>query len=339
MIDNRDMNLQDANAIAKTAEAQGALFYRFRVLPIFIAVAYALFLSLLPLDNFLDRVNYFLYAQNSYTIQGFYMGSYAAYLSNEPLWLFMNVQLSNVISDEAIVRTFIFFPTFVTTYIVTCKRQFSLLVACLVMIIPGVAQNYIVHIRQGVAVAIFLAGYFASDRRVRYGMIGISPFVHSAFFIIVAIYFANEILRVIDVISIRTKIIIITSIIVAAVLFMELFMSSASFRQLDEYRDISTEISGLGFLLWFLVFALLVSSGTRIIEENLFSIASLMFYLMIYFFAPFAGRIIECVIIPVFFSGMMLPGWKRWAFVGLIFVQSAAFYILNSSSHWFGWGL
>lgn len=317
----------------------GANFYRYRLIPFLFAMTYATYLTSLPIDAFLDRVNYILYASSSYLIQAFYLGSYASYLANEPLWLAMNIHLYEFFEVDTIIRIFIFFPAFITAYIVMSKRNFGFLIAFAIMLIPGVAQNYIVHIRQGVAVSIFLIGYFSNKRKIANYIIAISPFIHSAFFLIAGIYFACEVFKRIKFVKPQWRITIMVAAIILATVFMETVMAGAAFRQTNEYRNIATEISGLGFLVWSFILALICSQGVRFVEENLFSVLSLIFYLMIYFFAPFAGRVIECVVIPIFFTGMMMAGWKRWAFAGIMFAQAAAFYVLNSGSYWFGWGV
>ena len=317
----------------------GINFYQYRLMPFLFATIYAAYLTFLPIDVFLDRVNYVLYATSSYFIQSFYLGSYASYLSNEPLWLAMNVYLYKFFEADTIVRIFIFFPAFITAYVVMSKRNFGFFIAFAIMLSPGVAQNYIVHIRQGVAVSIFLVGYFSNNQRIGYLLAVISPFIHSAFFLISGIYFACEILGKLKFIKQQWRVMIMVAVVTLATVLMETVMTGAAFRQTNEYRNIATEISGLGFLAWSFILALICSQGISFIEKNLFSVLSLIFYLMIYFFAPFAGRVIECVVIPLFFTGMMLTGWKKWAFAGTMFVQAAAFYVLNSGSYWFGWGV
>lgn len=317
----------------------GIELYKRQLIPVMFGAIYAAYLAWLPIDGFLDRENYVLYANSSYVIQAFYLHSYISYLTNEPIWLAMNVYLYEFIDVDSIIRIFIFFPAFVTSYIVMRKRNFVIPIALAIMIVPGVVQNYIVHIRQGVAVSIFLAGYFSKDRRIGYFLIALSPFVHSAFFVISGLYFACELLGRVKFIKPQWRIMLMVAAILVVAAFMEIVMASASFRQVNEYRNVETEISGLGFLAWLFMLLLICSQGVKFVEDNLFSVLSLIFYLLIYFFAPFAGRVIECVVIPIFFTGMMMPSWKKWAFAGAMFAQAAAFYVLNSGSYWFGWGL
>lgn len=340
-----EASTNEKSGVHVSAEQQGVEFYKWKLFPVIIATVYAFFLTSLPIDAFLDRINYFIYARSSYFIQSFYINSYISYLSNEPLWLSMNVQLYRIFDEETIVRAFIFLPAFVTAFLISSKGRLNLLFLFLLLAVPGVIQNYIVHIRQGVALSVFLLGYFSQQREIRYSLILLSPFIHSAFFAISAIFFVQEIFQKFDRVNFWKRAAALIAAGAGLLLFLELFVSSAtlqmltqSFRQLDEYRNINSEISGAGFVLWMMILLLLVSDGLNFVEENLFSIMSLLFYLSIYFVVPFAGRIIECVIVPIFFAGMMLSKWKKWAFVGLIFVQTATFYVLNAGSNWFGWG-
>jgi len=339
MIDHPEAHLHNNAGSEHAALRHGFGLYKRQLIPILFATIYAAYLASLPIDAFIDRVNYVIYARSSYLIQEFYLGSYVSYLANEPLWLTMNIHLYQFFDVDTIIRTFIFIPAFITTYVVMRNSSFGFALAFAIMLIPGVAQNYIVHIRQGVAISIFASGYFSRDRRVAYFLIAIAPFVHSAFFVISGLYFACELLNRFKFIRPHFRIFFMVVAIGIAAFLIETVMSSASLRQVQEYQEIETDISGLGFIVWSSLLILLCSNGIKFVEDNLFSILSLLFYLLIYFFVPFAGRVIECVIIPIFFTGMMMTGWKKWAFAGAMFAQATAFYVLNSGSYWFGWGL
>ena len=55
--------------------------------------------------------------------------------------------------------------------------------------------NYIVHLRQGLAIAIFLAGWYSDKRMIKWFLIGLTPFIHASFFFVITIYFLAETLK------------------------------------------------------------------------------------------------------------------------------------------------
>jgi hypothetical protein len=321
------------------ATDHGVAFYRYVVLSALIALVYSTFLTLLPIDNFLDRINYFIYARTSQNIEVIYSQNFVSYLTNEPIWLLMNSLMYRFISDESIIRIFIFFPAFISAYLLAAKGRYNIFLVILALLVPGIIQNYIVHIRQGVAISIFMIGFLSNRKAVRYTMVSLTPFIHSAFFIVVALFFIVEILRFAKSINIYLRIFAVLICLLGITLFMGAIMSGALVRQVDEYQNVESSITGIGFLFWLSILIIFFSEGVAFTEKNMFQIFSMSFYLMIYFLAPFAGRILECVLIPVFMSGMMLSKWRRAAFISGLLLFSLQFYVSNSDLYWFGWGL
>lgn len=339
MSDPSSLPIHRSGVSSSQASDQGIAFYRFIVLPAALGLIYATFLTALPIDNFLDRVGYFMYARTSRSIADFYSYSIVSYLTNEPIWLMMNSLLYSFVTDETVIRIFIFVPAFVSAYLLGSKGRYHPLLVVIALLTPGIAQNYIIHIRQGVAIAVFMVGFLSDDRRVRYAMVALAPFIHSAFFVVSPLFFVVEAARMFGNMSVYLRFGIIALALIVIVAFLGVIMSSALVRQVDEYQNIDAEFSGLGFIFWSSIFMLFISEGRQFLERNMLQILVMIFYLMIYFFAPFAGRVLECVLIPVFMSGMALSSWKRALFIIGIVLYSAQFYYVNSDLYWFGWGV
>ncbi len=339
------MNARPPNTVHRSdvppiqASAQGIAFYRYIVVPAVIALIYATFLTSLPIDNFVDRVNYFMYARTSRAVADFYSYSIISYLTNEPLWLVLNSFLYTFVSDETVIRIFIFVPAFVSAYLLAAKGRYNVGLICIALLVPGIVQNYIIHIRQGVAIAVFLLGFLSDDRRIRYTMILLAPFIHSAFFVVSPLFLVVEVANRFTTFNVYLRFGLIVLALTIIVAFLGVIMSSALVRQVDEYQNIDTEFSGLGFMFWSAILLLFVTEGSKFLERNMLQMLTMIFYLMIYFFAPFAGRVLECVLIPIFMAGMSLPSWKKLAFTGGIALYSFQFYHANSDLYWFGWGV
>lgn len=325
--------------LKKQVFQHGANFYWYTLLPVLVALIYASTLATLPIDDFHDRENYFLYATKSFAIAEIYSVSYIRYLTNEPLWLFMNYTLYELVDSETIVRLFIFAPAFICAYLIGSKGRCPPLLLVVALLFPGIMQNYIVHIRQGVAISIFLIGFMSDNHRVRYLMFALAPFVHSAFFVISGVFVLALLLRRIPSLNAYHRFGIISIVLMILAALLNNLMTAADLRQVDEYQGLSVEYSGLGFMFWLFIFGLFIREGRQFLDRNMAQLAILLFYLIIYFLAPFAARLLECILIPLYISGLSLSPERKPLFIGAIMAFAMFFYYVNRDLYFFGWGL
>lgn len=290
-----------------------------RVPCLLVALAFGGTLAALPFLAFQDRQNYLRYATHSLILLGKYaLGGVLVTIANEPVWLLLNAALGSVLPPEAVVRTLIFTSALVMSYVMLRRgvdRGWGWLLLFLFM--PQLLDNYTTHLTQGCAIAVFLAGWFSVSRIRRWLLLGLSPLIHSSFFVVLALY---------AMIGVMKKLRLAEDVVVAGVVACGGVMSvgfvwaasALGARQGSEYQDVaSASVSGVGFAFWLVVLLLLLLEGRSLVQKNALAIAALVFYLATYFFLQFTGRIFECMIALVLVAGLRLTSWRRATFIAL----------------------
>ncbi|MFL6966889.1 hypothetical protein ACJ6X8_11725 [Pseudomonas alvandae] len=303
-----------------------------------LALIFSLGLASLPVDAFVDRGNYLTYASSSAEILERGKNEGWIYIfTNEPLWLLVNIALSLVLGDEAVVRVIVFFSSFITAYLAlkVDRRFFLILLAFLLL--PQVMKNYIVHLRQGLAITVFLIGWFSKNRWVRNSFMLLTPFLHASFFFVLVIYYCSVVLARLK-FSSGLRVITFMLVGLCAALVAIWLASSLGARQAEVYGEGSLKISGLGFVYWFVVALLFVFQGRKFLTDNSFQMGMLVFYLAIYFFLPISARIFESAVLLVLISGLRLTSWRLYSYLVLLLFYFMMQWIPRFYQPGFGWG-
>src|SRR5690625_4311379 len=158
-------------------------------LVLLLAALYGWTVSQLPNEGFKDFTNYLVYANNSWNIlEGRTQKGLFSMLANEPLWLILNSFLASFLSPENTVRALIFLSGFtVSATLLHNSRVEQIHWVLLFLLLPAVIKNHLIHIRQGVAIALFLYGWFSSSRPLKWILLSLTPFIHASFFFVLAI--------------------------------------------------------------------------------------------------------------------------------------------------------
>jgi hypothetical protein len=215
---------------------------------LFIALFYGLGLSVLPVDAFVDRDNYLIYASSSLQIFSRYLDyGFWTVLFNEPIWLATNMFLGILLSPENVLRVIIFFSASVTAYLVLRHEAKYFIILMLILFLPQVIKNNIIHLRQGLAIAVFLCGWFSARQNVRYAFFTFACLIHSSFFIIIFLIAINHFLiRFRLGVEIRAIVVFIGGIFVG---FFGLWLAGLlGARQADQYTGSLCEWVGVCFL-------------------------------------------------------------------------------------------
>ncbi|HLU16431.1 MAG TPA: EpsG family protein [Edaphocola sp.] len=314
-----------------------SLSYKFAIF--FIALSYACLLTTQPIDLFVDRNNYLTYAINSREIYDRYLAQgWLSVFFNEPLWLGVNVLIGSALSPENALRLIIFFSSFVTAYLVLIYQARWFILLLMFLFLPQVIKNNIIHLRQGLAIAVFLCGWFSHNRIFRYLFYGAACFIHSSFLIIVFLIMLDDI-------SIKCRMSSeIRAILVLAVGLLVgvggLWIADlVNARQADQYISGAVAVSGLGFVFWMAVATIFMLQGRSFLRDNSLQFSIIIFYLSTYFFLAVAARVFESALLLVFFSALQLTNYRKYAFIFLFvcyfFIQWSARIMLPS----FGWGV
>lgn len=303
----------------------------------FISLVYSLFLASLPIDVFLDRDNYLIYAESSFEIfLRYFDGGGLTALANEPVWLAFNVFIGFFLGPEYTLRVIILLSAFVSFYVVLRSNKRQWLLVVFVLLSPQVLKNDVIHLRQGLALSFFLVGWYAKGYKTKAFFIGLAPFIHASFFFIGFIMVVTYALRYFRFSQgVRT----VAAALIGFSLSFGLAHVASFFgaRQAIEYIDVSANVSGLAFVFWACVAVLFIAEGRSFSEKYSLEINVIIFYLSTYFFIPVTARIFESAILLVLLAGLQLTGWRRWVFLSAFVFYFVFSYLPRLSQPMLGW--
>jgi len=301
-----------------------------------LALMYGAALAALPVDVFLDRDNYLTYASDSLGILvRNFSGGPISVLANEPLFLLINIGLSSFLSPETVVRSLIFLSATVVARFVLRKdpRQFVWLLFFL--LVPQVIKNHIVHLRQGVAIAVFLLGWNIRSVSLRWMLLLMAAFIHASFVFVIGLLMMTKIVqRMRFAADIQMLAFVSAGIVVG--LGMGWLAQMVGARQGESYAFDGGAASGLGFVFWLFVLALFVLQGKTFMQRNAFPVSALVLYLATYFLVEVTARIFESSVIFVLLAGLLLTSWRRAAFLTAILFYVCLSYLLRLNQPWLG---
>lgn len=298
-----------------------------RGLCLILAGIYATLLALLPVYEFQDRINYRNYAEDSANIfAALWSLSPAAALFNEPIWLLINSVLGAVFPADTVIRIIVFTGAFGVSYPMFRHSGKYWPYAFIFLTFPSVIKNHIIHLRQGLALGIFLPFYFMGWPRARWAGTAISAFVHSSMFLVGAIMLFDWLLRRMQLaIDVRAL-----GYFAAGLIFafgLGFLATTLGARQAEAYEFASSSGSGVAFVFWAIIAALYASAPRAFTRQNSLAIAAMLFYLATYFFLEVTARIFESMLAIVLLSSLQLPSKRRLFFLASFSVFSVSFWL------------
>lgn len=311
----------------------------YRLFCITFSLAYGFALSQIPGYDFKDWANYIIFAEASELILlGFLSGGLVEMLANEPLWLLLNIGLALFLEPDTVVRTIIFGSAFTVSWLVLRQHPHHAWWLLIFLLLPVVVKNHLIHIRQGAAIALFLAGWFCSGRLSRALLMGLSPFVHASFFFVLMILVLARLFRQLRLgPDLRTIAFIGAGIAVGLGLFWVAYMLGA--RQALQYQFAMTYVSGLGFVFWSTVVLLMFMQGRAFLRERAFETGTLLFYLATYFLIEVTARIFESSLLLVLLAGLAMTGWRLAVFRGVMLFYGGMSWLMRFSQPALGFGI
>ena len=304
----------------------------------FVSLSYAISLALLPVDVFKDRINYFVYAESSLDILYRFMKmGWLSLLSNEPIWLLINTGLAFFFEPDFIIRLLVFFSALFIARIILLHHSKELGWCLLFLLFPMVIKNHIVHLRQGVAIAFFLIGWYTNKRWIRWVFWGLTPFIHTSFVFVLAIYFLTIVMKKNRLAAdLRSLCYIGAAFVISFGLGWLATIVGA--RQGHIYKMTHASISGLGFLFWLCILIIMWLQGKSFLKRYCFEVGGLLVYLVSYWLIPVSARIFESMLLLILVSGLNLTGWRRLAFLIAISCFCILQYIIRTNQPWLGFG-
>jgi hypothetical protein len=282
-----------------------------------ISLLFAHFLSnLIPFDHVLvaDRENYIKKSiVAEILILKYFKQGFLKLISNEPLYLYLNYLLVQFYDPKQVIKIIIFFSSFLTSFLVLKNNPKYFFILILFLFFPSLIFKFITHIRQGLAISIFLLGWFTVSKSLRSFLFILSVFIHSSFFIVLLIYYLGLIYEKLR-LSISLK-------IITTVIFGILFSFSIKYiveffgaRQAESFLFEIGNVSGLGFVLWSFILWIYLMQGNNFIKKHNFVLVNIIFYLSTYFFLDFTIRVFESILIIILLASLDLTAWRKQIF-------------------------
>ncbi|WP_272694362.1 EpsG family protein [Providencia sp. PROV036] len=291
-----------------------------------------------PMESITDRENYLVYASNSDLIQNRYLSrGILSFFTNEPLWLTINTFLSYFFSPTYVVSLIIFLSAFISAYLILQYKPKFIVFLFIILFFPPVIGKYIAHLRQGLAISIFLIGWFSASKNWRLFFFVLTPFIHASFFFVLLLLIISHFLNRIK-FAIDLKIVAIIIFGLALGLGLGYITTIIGARQAEEYKFSAENISGLGFVFWLSILLLYLNQGRFFSSKNTFAIVTIVFYLSTYFLIEVTARIFESTMIIVLLSSLDLTSWRRNICFLLIISFELINWFIRFNKPWFGWG-
>ncbi len=295
--------------------------FRLTIIIVF-ALIYAFIFANFSSSSFsiIDRVNYVNYAKNSGDILAGYLyrGNILSLISNEPIWLWINSMFRMFMEPELIVKTIIFISAFLSAFCFLRLSPKNIIFVMIFLFIPQIMKNYVVHLRQGFGISIFMLGMLFSDWR-RLLFCGISPLIHSSMFFTIMFL---QVDNVIDYFkkkpkfSITMKMIIYSVVSFVLCINLKVLLILFGDRRLGAYDfSKSASSSGLGWAFWLCVLILMLLSGTTWMKKHSSSIYAIVFYLVSYFLLQVTARIFESSLFLILISCLSMTTYRKLSFV------------------------
>jgi len=309
-----------------------------------IALIYGIILASLPLETLYDRYTHVVWAAHSRELlQNFWSQGVLVALANEPLWWLINIFLSSFLGPENTVRTLIMVSATIFAYLMLRVSPKHFIWLLLFLFVPGVIRHYIMAIRQGVAVTMFLLAWFSTNKHWRRILFLLTPFVHISFFIaLMLLVVANVVRKMRFAYDLRTIAFLCIGV-TAGIGGIKLIGEMVGARQVEAlttgwYASRMPEASGLGALFWSIIFVIYSLQGKNFTRNHAFELGSIIFYISIYPFLPIAGRVFTSVLPVVLLASLELTRWRRLVFCTLVLSWVGFYYGQRLSQPWFGFG-
>lgn len=311
----------------------------YRFLTLLLAVGYGAVLSQIPTEHFKDFSNYLIYAEHSWSrFLSLLDRGLLETLTNEPVWLLVNAALGAHLAPEVAVRLIIFVSSALVAGIVLRSSPGHFFWLLSFLLLPVVVKNHLIHLRQGLAIAIFLWGWFSTSQTRGWILMALTPFIHASFFFVFPVlWVARSAVRIRLGPDIRTLVFMVMGISVGVLLSW--LAAKLGARQANEYEFRMAEVSGLGFAFWLSVFTVMAMEGRWFLREYAFEAGLVIFYLATYWLIEVTARIFESGVLLVLLAGLALTGWRRIAFLTMIAVYGGLIWLIRAGQPAMGFGI
>lgn len=310
------------------------------IFSILISLYYSGFLVSLPIDVFFDRPNYLGSLENANLIFFQMMNKgVISFLMNEPIWRTLNVGLTNVLDPETSLKVIIAFSSFFVSYFLLRESPKNIIIVIVFLFFPLLIKNFIIHLRQGVAISIFLIGYLNREKKIGKFLILTSAMIHSSFIIVIGQLIA---FRFISYRRFSFGVGVMISIVLSVILFalIPILADSLGARQSEHFGSDIASIPIFGVIIWgflatFFIYDALCDKKNK--ENSLLGVYLIMFYIVGSCFSVLASRIFESNIVLIFLLVLSMKQAKiRRLSECYIFFVGIILWMMSFDGHYFG---
>ena len=285
--------------------------------------------------NIKDRLNYINYFYGSaHLIDSSANQGLLDTLASEPVFVVIWYSLSLIARDSSnALAILIFVSSFLTAFVILERREIPFLWRVLILFFPWLIVNYIVNLRQGVAIAFFLYAHFHLNGRWKFLVYAITPLIHYSFLLIVGIFAIAHVLKKAKIANSIRMIISHATVMTVAAILLAIFARwvVVPVRELEvlfiRYADSVSPQFGFGVIYWGIVWIIFVTSKKTFIKDNIVSILSIGLYLSLVVFFPPVSRIIQNMAPFILLAGFQLGGFRLAAFKLLFTFHIVLFWV------------
>ena len=294
----------------------------------------------IPVDDTVkDKVNYSDAIEYSASRLASYMNlGWMGLVANEPAWVLLTSLLKIINDTELALRltTFVALFAIYSTTAILCGRHYALLI--IILTLPMVASKFIIHLRQGLAIGIFMYFWMKGNDPIRVIGSMMAALMHSSFFPITALLSGCYILKRLGFSSFLNM--LLMSFFSLVVIFMLNDVAALVGARQATYHNFSRgDVSGIGFLVWLGVLLIYYLQGNEFIRKNIEAVVFIIFYLLSYFTISLAGRIFESVLIVVLLAAVnSTPKWRA-VLVSYMLVFSVLLWVVRFDQPFWGLGV
>ena len=307
----------------------------YKLIPFIISIIFSIYIGSLPLLEFADRSNYLTHIMIADLIlNGFLNDGILTLLVNEPLWFYFMLTLRNFFAEENALNIITYLVPFLFSYAILSSNVKYFPVLIIILLMPLHFANTIMQLRQGLASAIFMLGFFSENKFFKNSFIMMSPFIHGTFIVLVPIYYFYQRFdfRKLS-LNLRSFALILFSIIIVFILPNVAMLAGA--RQASRYEFDTSSGSGGMFAFWLFLILLAFLQGRNFQTKYLFEINCVILFLAMYFPYPIAGRIFNSVMPLVMISFLNMTGKHKYIYISAIVSLLIYFwYVRNFSLYW-----
>jgi hypothetical protein len=257
-----------------------------------LCILISLLLSLRPIPWATDDSNYLDYVSFSSELLIKIFNNPLGVFVDEPLWLLINSFLGLIFENEVALRIIIFISSFIALKSLGILTNDSFLMLLLFVFIGEILAKYILHIRQGLAISLFLFGLARKGKRGTVLRL-LTPFIHTSFWIVVFYDIYEMILRKKFKVSAKKRLVLFSILNMVVILLLPYIATLMNDRRVELYNfTMAPDASGNGFIFWIVLgigYFLAVNKN----HIGILGCYGIIFYLESYFFLEFSARILE----------------------------------------------